>query len=52
MRKALSGPSHEVHVKADRSLEYGQVREVLERIHQAGAARVALGTNERGEGKK
>ena len=51
MRKALSGKSHEVHVKADRKVEYGKVRVVLERLHEAGAAQVALGTNERKEPK-
>ncbi len=51
MRKALSGKSHEVHVKADKKLEYGKVRAVLERIHEAGAAQVALGTNEKKDGK-
>jgi biopolymer transport protein ExbD len=37
----------EVHVKGDKSLEYGQVREVLELIHEAGASKVALGTEEK-----
>ena len=36
----------EVHVKADRALQYGVVRRVLERIHEAGAPTVALGTAE------
>jgi biopolymer transport protein ExbD len=35
-----------VHVRADRSLKYGEVREVLERIHEAGAQNVAMGTEE------
>ena len=47
MRKALSGKSHEVHFKADASLEYGKVRETLERIHAAGAGRVALATDDK-----
>src|SRR5262245_13382386 len=37
----------EVHVKGDRRLEYGVVRKVLERIHDAGAPTVALGTEDR-----
>jgi len=49
MRKALTGKSHEVHVKADKKLEYGKVRAILEHIHEAGASQVALGTNERKE---
>ena len=36
----------EVHVKADRRLDYGTVRKVLERIHDAGAPNVALGTED------
>ena len=43
MKKHTSG---EVHVKGDRHLEYGVVRKVLERIHEAGAPSVALGTEE------
>ncbi|MCC7382521.1 MAG: biopolymer transporter ExbD [Deltaproteobacteria bacterium] len=35
-----------IHVKGDRRLTYGEVRKVLERIHEAGAAQVALGTEE------
>jgi biopolymer transport protein TolR len=46
-----ANPSREVHVKADRKLEYGKVRETLERIHAAGAAHVALGTDEKKEKK-
>ncbi len=49
MRKALSGKSHEVHVKADKSLEYGRVRGILEKIHDAGSSSVALGTDEKKE---
>ncbi len=38
---------HEIHVKADRRLEYATVRKVLEKIHEAGAPAVALGTEDR-----
>jgi biopolymer transport protein ExbD/biopolymer transport protein TolR len=49
VRRHLGPRAREVHVKADRRLEYGRVREVLERIHAAGAAQVALGTDEKKE---
>ena len=39
-------PGGDVHVKGDRRLEYGKVRRVLERIHEAGAPTVALGSEE------
>jgi biopolymer transport protein TolR len=51
LRRELGAKSREVHVKADRRLEYGQVRTVLERLHTAGAGKVALGTDEIKEGK-
>ncbi len=38
--------SRPVHVRADRSLRYGDVRVVLEKIHEAGAGNVAMGTEE------
>ncbi len=41
------GAGREVHVKADRKLEYGTVRAVLEKIHAAGAGKVSLGTDEK-----
>ena len=43
LKKHASG---EVHVKGDRRLEYGAVRKLLEKIHEAGAPSVALGTEE------
>ena len=46
VRKQLSAKVHDVHVKADKRLEYGKVRAVLEKIHEAGAAQVALATRE------
>jgi biopolymer transport protein ExbD/biopolymer transport protein TolR len=39
-------PAGDVHVKGDRRLNYGKVRRVLERIHDAGAPTVALGSEE------
>jgi biopolymer transport protein ExbD len=35
-----------VHVRADKSLKYGDVRKVLEKIHEGGAQNVAMGTEE------
>ena len=53
LRKAMGGnSSREVHVKADKSLEYGKVRAILEKIHEAGASKVSLGTEDKREGTK
>ena len=38
--------SRPVHVRADKSLNYGDVRKVLERLHEAGAQNIAMGTEE------
>jgi|SRR6185312_11843493 len=38
--------SRPVHVRADKSVEYGVVRKVLEKIHEAGAQNVGMGTEE------
>ena len=46
MRKTPGTGPKEVHVKADRRLTYVDVRKVLERIHEAGAQGVALGTDD------
>jgi biopolymer transport protein ExbD len=35
-----------VHVRADKSVTYGVVRKVLEKIHDAGAQNVGMGTEE------
>jgi biopolymer transport protein ExbD len=35
-----------VHVRADKSLKYKDVRKTLEKIHEAGAQNVAMGTDE------
>ena len=49
LHKEMNGnPQREIHVKADRSLDYGKVRAVLEKIHEAGAGKVSLGTEEKG----
>ena len=46
LRKELTSSSRPVHIRADRSLNYGAVRKVLEDVHAAGAQQVALGTAE------
>ena len=38
--------SRPVHVRADRTLKYKDVREVLEKIHEAGAQNVGMGTED------
>jgi biopolymer transport protein TolR len=38
--------SRPVHVRGDKSVEYGVVRKVLEKIHEAGAQNVGMGTEE------
>ncbi len=40
------GGAREVHLKGDRALTYGEVRRVLQQLHEAGATQVALGTEE------
>jgi biopolymer transport protein TolR len=45
IRKELKN-ARPVHVRADKSLEYGEVRKVLEKIHEAGAQNIAMGTEE------
>jgi biopolymer transport protein TolR len=49
LRQELKSVSRPVHIRADKSLSYGAVRKVLEKIHDAGALQVALGTDERKE---
>jgi biopolymer transport protein TolR len=44
VRKELKG-SRPVHVRADKALKYGDVRKVLEKIHDAGAQNVGMGTD-------
>jgi len=38
--------SRPVHVRADKGLKFSDVRKVLEKIHEAGAQNVAMGTEE------
>jgi biopolymer transport protein TolR len=46
LRTELKTASRPVHVRADRSLTYGEVRKVLEEVHAAGAINVGMGTEE------
>ena len=46
LRQELKVGSRPVHVRADRSLRYGDVRKVLEQVHAAGASSVGMGTEE------
>lgn len=36
-----------VYVRADKSLKYGSVRKALEKLHEAGAQSIAMGTEEK-----
>jgi biopolymer transport protein TolR len=47
LRKDMRDGARPVFVRADRSLKYGQVRFVLERIHNAGASVVSVQTDEK-----
>jgi len=49
LRTELKTTSRPVHVRADKALRYGEVRKVLEQIHEAGAQTVGLGTDEKKE---
>jgi biopolymer transport protein ExbD len=49
LRQELKTVSRPVHVRADKSLKYGDVRKVLEQVHAAGAGAVGLGTDEHKE---
>jgi biopolymer transport protein ExbD len=49
LRQELKTSSRPVHIRADRTLTYGDVRKVLDTIHAAGATSVSLATD---EGKK
>jgi biopolymer transport protein TolR len=46
LRQELKVTSRPVTVRADKSMKYGEVRRVLERIHGAGAVTVSLATDE------
>src|SRR5262249_37322380 len=47
LRQELKASSRPVHIRADKSLRYGDVRKVLEELHAAGATGVGLATEER-----
>ena len=47
LRQELKLTSRPVHVRADRALAFGRVRQVLEEVHAAGAVTVGLGTEEK-----
>jgi biopolymer transport protein ExbD len=47
LRQELKVGSRPVHIRADRSLKYGEVRKVLEQVHAAGATAVGMGTEEK-----
>ena len=53
VRQAQKKHTGELHVKGDRRLTYGQVRAVLEKLHDAGFASAALASEDaKTEGKK
>jgi biopolymer transport protein TolR len=47
LRHELRVPTRAVHVRADRALNYGSVRTVLDALHEAGASVVGMGSEER-----
>ena len=49
LKTELKSSTRPVHIRADRSLKYGDVRKVLEEVHEAGATAVGLGTEEHKE---
>ncbi|AKU96974.1 Biopolymer transport protein ExbD/TolR [Labilithrix luteola] len=46
LRQELQKAGRPVHVKADRSLRYGDVRKILEDLHESGAPQIGIGTND------
>jgi biopolymer transport protein TolR len=46
LRQELKVTSRPVHIRADKSTRYGDVRKVLEQVHAAGAVSVGLGSEE------
>jgi len=46
LRQELKSTSRPVHIRADKSLKYGDVRKILEEVHAAGAVTVGMGTEE------
>lgn len=51
LTEELKRTSRPVHVRAERSLKFSEVRRVLDQLHQLGAENVGLGTAEKGEKK-
>jgi biopolymer transport protein TolR len=49
LRQELKSNSRPVHIRADKSLNYGDVRKILEEVHAAGAVTVGMGTEENKE---
>jgi biopolymer transport protein ExbD len=49
LRQELKTTSRPVHIRADKTLRYGEVRKLLEQVHEAGAQNVAMGTDEQKE---
>jgi biopolymer transport protein ExbD len=49
LRSELKTSSRPVHIRADKSLRYGEVRKLLEQVHEAGAITVGMGTEEQKE---
>lgn len=47
LSQELKISSRPVHVRADRALKFGVVRQVLDEVHAAGAQSIGLGTEER-----
>ncbi len=47
LQKELKTQSRPVHVRADKSLGYGDVRKILEMVHVAGATIVGMGSEEK-----
>jgi biopolymer transport protein ExbD/biopolymer transport protein TolR len=46
LRQELKTTSRPVYIRGDRAMTYGDVRKVLDRLHEAGASAVSLGTDE------
>ncbi len=51
LRQELKTSSRPVHIRADRNLKYGEVRKLLEQVHEAGAITVGMGTDDQKDGK-
>jgi biopolymer transport protein TolR len=49
LRDELKRSGRPVHIRAERSLRFGDVRKLLDELHALGAENVGLGTAEKGE---